>query len=258
MTATMIQQCPLCRRFFVAGAPVGFSLSEAAAAFREGRMTHVNCQREDCAAVVASNAAQEAAQQQHRDCKPRSHRPAPAPARSTCRQALRRECTEVARSTFAARSLPPEPDDVADSVPLPQPTPLGVNVGKAVECTLSRQQAFESSGAADSANAVLLAFFRKPENFMKAFRSTDLEAMTAAAGHPSSRMNNRAIWLRKQFAPAGLYLDNDPNGQRWGLTHGSYYRLCRIEDATSLTAAEKYKLIYGQEMPPAGQQEIAI
>lgn len=106
------------------------------------------------------------------------------------------------------------------------------------------EQDFKASGAADSANKILLEFFSDSKNFNVPFRSTDLEAMTAKAGHPSSRMNNRAIWLREQFIPRGLYLDNDPNGWTWGLPNGSYYKLCRIEDATSLTDAKKHQLTH--------------
>jgi hypothetical protein len=117
-------------------------------------------------------------------------------------------------------------------------------MGKASRLPVDLERDFQASGAADSANKILLEFFRQRENFNVPFRSTDLEGMTARAGHPSSRMNNRAIWLREQFIPAGFYLDNDPNGSAWGLPNGSYYRLCRIEDATSLSEDKKYKLTH--------------
>jgi hypothetical protein len=115
---------------------------------------------------------------------------------------------------------------------------------------VEREAALHSSALdyqADSQNGKLLEFFKKPHNFDKWFKATFLEEISGA-----TRMNNRAIWLRAQFAPAGLYLD------QWMISPGqdqpksSHYRLCRIEDALSLTAEEKRRLIEA----PAGNAKL--
>lgn len=91
-----------------------------------------------------------------------------------------------------------------------------------------------------SANARLLEFFQVPGNFGKWFAAKFLED---EVGRTSGRMNNRAIWLRSKLNPGGLELDqhNCPPGEN--LPAGSYYRLCRIEEALRLTDEEKRKLI---------------
>lgn len=105
-----------------------------------------------------------------------------------------------------------------------------------------REAVFQKNGGADSARAVLFEFLNRAEHWMVPFRSTDLEDYTREQGHGSSRMNNRARELREDFAPEGIYLDNDPNGSSaWceGLPPGSYYRVCWTQDATSLTDQQK-------------------
>lgn len=91
-----------------------------------------------------------------------------------------------------------------------------------------------------SANGRLLEFFQQPENFGKWFAAKFLED---DIGRTSGRMNNRAIWLRAQFRPMGLELDQHACPPGAELPAGSYYRVCRIEDALRLSAVEKARLI---------------
>jgi hypothetical protein len=92
-----------------------------------------------------------------------------------------------------------------------------------------------------SANMRLLEFFREPKNFMKWFAAKWLED---EIGRTSGRMNNRAIWLRAQFNTAGLELDQHACPPGENLPNGSYYRMCRIEDALRLSVADKHRLTH--------------
>ena len=79
-----------------------------------------------------------------------------------------------------------------------------------------------------------------PQNFGKWFKAVFLEELSGA-----TRMNNRAVDLREVFVEMGLYVDNCM--MRDEHTDGvcSYYRLCRIEDAVSLSGEKKNNLING-------------
>ena len=223
--APTITQCGSCRRFSAGGAVVSLSISEMAAAARsEDFAVDVPCGQCDCAAVTDANARREMERRARRHARPAECRP-PAAQRAA-----------PARENYRS-PLPPE-REITDHTPT------------------ALENDFQARGAADSANKILLEFFNNPKNFNRPFRSTDLEELTRAAGNGSSRMNNRAIWLREQFIPAGLYLDNDPNGTRWGLSSGSYYKLCRIEDATSLSPEKKLKLLNTPaDLPRIGDAE---
>lgn len=195
------------------------------------------CGEPDCAAAAQAFAARVAAQQKAELMGWKSNRKSSLAKRE--RRAGKQFCRAAVVDPEAVRSsCPPERDIELAVTPSHHPAAL--------------EAAFQAEGGAESANAILLKFFREPKNFMQAFRSTDLEEMTRAAGHGSSRMNNRAIWLREQFTPSGLYLDNDPSGAVWDLPKGSYYRLCRIEDATSLTDEQKRKLLNADLRQDAG------
>ena len=118
-------------------------------------------------------------------------------------------------------------------IPAARPLTQGIELpDKAV-----RAVDFESS-----ANALLLAFFRVPKNFNRWFAAKWLEDEVAQG--KSGRMNNRAIWLRAQFNVAGLELDQHPCPPGENLPNGSYYRLCRIEDALRLSEGEKHRLTH--------------
>lgn len=230
MTET-IHQCEACCRYFVRreGTLVAVPTPGSVAALMDAGLFELlpACGLPDCAALAARLAAPRPAFR--RKCPPTAPRPA---RHRTCPPA-----TSFRSSCPPEREWPPASGPAATAA--------------------AREDEFQASGAADSANKILLEFFRRKENFNVPFKSTDLEAMTAAAGHASSRMNNRAIWLRKQLLPAGYYLDNDPNGTAWGLPPGSYYRLCFIEDATSISAEQKQEFLVAAGLRPAAQGELA-
>lgn len=261
--------CQKCWRYFVEKDGelrlVAVSFGEQAAATREGRVQNFVCGEVDCAEHAARRLERERAVAK-RYVQALAVRKDRREGRETCRAAKAEQRDVASSRDTSAREYrmpyPVERDNLTaeTSVTLdPIEKNIGTNVGSQIEQALTRKNEpmvaragaapaeleadFQARGAADSANAVLLKFFREPKNFMKAFRSTELEALTRAAGHESSRMNNRAIWLREQFLAQGLYLDNDPNGATWGNGKGSWYRLCPIEDATSLSEEQKRKLI---------------
>lgn len=123
-----------------------------------------------------------------------------------------------------------------DDFPEQPPTAIGTNVGTVIEKSLDQQE-FVASGAADTQNAKLLKFFRDPKHFGQWYKSTYLEEISGA-----TRMNNRAVDLRPHFLEGGLYLDNGMMPDAAG-TRASCYRLCKIEDAISLTDDQKRKLL---------------
>lgn len=166
-----------------------------------------------------------------------------APAKRE-RRAARQECRSLREGHQVER--PParvpykdsdlvEPQMSTDETQIPAARPLTQHIelpDKAV-----RAVDFESS-----ANALLLNFFRDRKNFNRWFAAKWLEDEVAQG--KSGRMNNRAIWLRAQFNVAGLELDQHPCPPGENLPNGSYYRLCRIEDALRLSDGEKHKLTH--------------
>lgn len=212
-----IFQCGKCLRFFAEGNVISISIGQGLALSKRGGIELFECGREDCAAACERNLA--------RDKQKRLDRINRRQVTAAQRGGHRPAATVNPRDFRS--SCPPEKDFDA---------PVVAHHPSALE------HEFQASGAADSANKVLLEFFRRRENFNLPFLSSDLEKYTESMGHKSTRMNNRAIWLREQVLADGLYLDNDPTGRRWGLPSGSYYKLCRIEDATSLGAEQKLKM----------------
>ena len=137
------------------------------------------------------------------------------------------------RLPYRDADFEPQMDTDETQIPPTRPLTQGIELpDKAV-----RAVDFESS-----ANALLLAFFRVPKNFNRWFAAKWLEDEVAQG--KSGRMNNRAIWLRAQFNVAGLELDQHPCPPGENLPNGSYYRLCRIEDALRLSAGEKHRLTH--------------
>jgi hypothetical protein len=115
------------------------------------------------------------------------------------------------------------------------------------------QDAFQASGAAASQNAKLLEFFLVPHNFGLWFKATFLEELSGA-----TRMNNRAVDLRKILVERGLYIDNYMIKPTEGGPVSSHYRICNIADALSLSAMKKQELLKHQGQPeteeiPVGQ-----
>jgi hypothetical protein len=92
------------------------------------------------------------------------------------------------------------------------------------------QREFEESGAADNQNAVLIEFFSKPENQKKMFPMVDLQKLSGA-----TRMNNRAIDLRRHFARLGWGVWNEL--QQYGPTGAmhSHYGLFPLEEVARRT-----------------------
>lgn len=201
-----IFQCGDCLRYFIAGAVVALSIGEQAAAARAGQIAPLDgCGLADCAGIQAARLERG---KQYLQRFQRGGRQAAAGPRKTCFTAA--HPPENYRSP-----LPPEKDF---ETPPKDVSPLD----------------FETS-----ANARLLDFFDRPENFGKWFSAKWLEDEIAKT---SGRMNNRAIWLREKLNPIGLELDQHACPPGAGLPNGSYYRLCRIEDALRLSDAEKHRL----------------
>ncbi|MEI6076722.1 MAG: hypothetical protein WCS94_14160 [Verrucomicrobiota bacterium] len=230
MNADIFQQCPHCLRYLLAGEVVRLSVGESLAAVREQRLRMADCGLADCGATVQENTDRE------RSCRQRA-----AIDRVTRRDrhAAKQECKSQRSDVRGQRSeparMPYKDAEIKDEEPLPAP-PLGVNVGQGIEHSLSQHE-FKASGQADSQNEKLMEFFSLPHNFNKWFKSTFLEELSGA-----TRMNNRAIDLRPEFIKRGHYIDNcmmtDTNTDR----KASYYRVCNIEDALSLTTEQKTKL----------------
>lgn len=175
----------------------------------------------DCEAVAEANDAVEARRAEAR-----------RKSKSECRKQKvemgNGECEGRKRKAEMGRSAcPPERDDVRRPAAVVTAREFG-------------QHEFQASGAADSQNAKLKEFFLLPQNFGKWFKAVFLEELSGA-----TRMNNRAVDLREVFVEMGLYVDNCM--MRDEHTDGvcSYYRLCRIEDAVSLSGEKKNNLING-------------
>ena len=227
-----IFQCTECARFFRAGEVVALTGAEIvalnAADRRDGvaftaqaRLQFAPCGHGDCAETKARRLRAEMVKRNFK----RNQRLAangPAPLDRPCRS-----------------PLPPERDQEW-SGPTHEPAIL--------------EQEFQAIGAADSANALFSAWFKQRDNFNKPFLKKFLEE-TVMQGK-SGCVNNRAKDCRPEFIAGGLYIDNDSTGAVWSenfgwkLSRGSYYRLCRIEDATSLSAEEKLFLLNVGAEPP--------
>lgn len=100
------------------------------------------------------------------------------------------------------------------------------------------QEAFQASGAAASQNAKLLEFFLLPHNFGLWFKATFLEELSGA-----TRMNNRAVDLRKELVGRGLYIDNYMIKPNETAAVSSHYRICHIAEALCLSAVKKQELL---------------
>jgi hypothetical protein len=101
------------------------------------------------------------------------------------------------------------------------------------------QRDFEASGAASSANDLLVAWFRQPKNFGKWFTKKFLEDEVMQG--KSGCCNNRAKDCRDYFISGGLYIDNQMIEVDGRLQ--SHYALVRIEDAVSLSNQQKQKFL---------------
>lgn len=212
-----IFQCENCLRYFLEGKVVSVSFSEGVAAVRDNRLKLGICSDPDCMEVMNSNLSRE--KEKRNRCQARKAAGLPAV----------RSFPRVVRS-----SCPPEPDE-PDAHQAP---PAAMPRGEVVTSLNFSQQDFEAAGEANSANARLIDFFLRPHNFGKWFKSTDLEKFCK-----SSRMNNRARDLRPHFISMGLYVDNAMIRPNPDAPMSSHYRLCKIEDALSLSVDAKRKLI---------------
>ena len=215
------------------------------------------CGLGDCLEVQGRRERAEAVKREWR----RTNRSAKCEVRSAkCRSGQRATVRGDARPTGESARLP-HPQDSND-VRRPVVVDEGLEgsaredalpTGEVVTAKDFSQSDFVASNAAASQNARLLEFFLKPHNFGKWFKSTFLEELSGA-----TRMNNRAVDLRPGFIRSGWYLDNCMIRDGHSDKVASHYRLCAIEEALSLSEGEKFRLIHGYEMPPAGQQEIPV
>ena len=232
MTATL-HICARCKRHFdAAGAVVALSVPEQFAAFREGRISPETfvCATADCGEVAAEIEARERAQVRRateRHHQHQHHRKAES-KRTSCQPST----TSPARVAHEPARMPYKDAEVAEEA-VARPG----NGGKVMEPAMSQSQ-FVASGQADSQNAKLLEFFSLPHNFNKWFKSTFLEELSGA-----TRMNNRAIDLRPVFIERGHYIDNCMMTDTHTDRKASYYRVCNIEHAVSLSAEQKTKLL---------------
>ena len=235
LPAEALRQCPHCLRYVCGGQVVALSLGEAAAAVREDRLVSAACGLEDCAEVVSLNCQRDQARRERRMANRRERHE----AKQECRQQRDQRDAGLHRGkTPAEARMPykdPEPDEPATCNLQPAPA-IGTNVGTVIEHSLSQHE-FVASGQADSQNAKLLEFFSAPKNFNKWFKSTFLEELSGA-----TRMNNRAVDLRPAFIERGHYIDNCMMTDTHTDRKASYYRVCNIEHAVSLTAEQKLKL----------------
>jgi hypothetical protein len=178
------------------------------------------CGRGDCAEVVAHLLAVERQRRQERFDRIQAARPVLAHGHQKQRQFSSRCDKSEARQPF-------KEDDremmVAPSVVVTPPL---------------SQAEYVASGQADSQNAKLLEFLSLPKNFNQWIKSTFLEELSGA-----TRMNNRAVDLRPTFIARGHYLDNCMKTDAGTERKASYYRVCNIEEALSLTTEQKNNLL---------------
>ena len=242
MNCMIFNLCTLCRRYFADGLAVDLPLHDQALAAREGRLkVDFICGTPECAGMAQQYRLRERAQ---------VHRASVSPRRE--RQEVKKICKAESRNTKAESGKVAAPrakaensefhgrmpykDDERDVEPVvvPAPRPLTQSIALTVNKALAAVD-FETS-----ANGRLLEFFKQPENAGKWFAAKFLED---AVGRTSGRMNNRAIWLRAQFNPLGLELDQHPCPPGENLPSGSYYRLCPIAEALRLSEVEKWRLL---------------
>jgi len=236
----IIQQCPQCYRYLVDGTVVALSMGDASAAVVADRLVSQACGLPDCELMVQVIRERESSRRQ-RAAIDRITRRDRHDAKRECREQrseVRNQRSEIARMPYKDAEERDETGNLKPEVTAaPASSPFGVNLGQVIEHSMS-QHDFQASGLADSQNAKLIEFFSKPHNFGLWFKSTMLEELSGA-----TRMNNRAIDLRPVFIERGHYIDNcmmtDTNTDR----KASYYRVCNIEDALSLTAEQKAKIL---------------
>jgi len=197
------------------------------------------CPCENCARARAFNALNAG----------RFRSPPPAPARASCppattaprRERVAKKCPGASGEVGTDRRLPAEREFDDNSWQPPQSVaPQKSPPDGAVTAREFGQEEFQASGAAASQNEKLLEFFRKPQNFGLWFKATFLEELSGA-----TRMNNRAVDLRKVLQCDGLYIDNFMIKPTESSAVSSHYRICKIADALCLSATKKQELLAG-------------
>jgi hypothetical protein len=218
--ADVLQQCPECRRFIRFGSVVALSFGAGMAAAREGRLARAECGQDDCAAVAQANADRDAAsrrreleswQASRRKSKDLRQRDVSRPVDFRSRVS----------AADARNPLPPERD-------FDEPRTVN-NFG---------QREFEASGAGDSSTALLVAWFRQPENFGKWFTKKFLESVVMQG--KSGCCNNRAKAARERHDWGDNYVDNKMIEVEGCLQ--SHYALVPIAAAVRLSQEQKRKL----------------
>ncbi len=236
-TTDSILQCGLCHR-----------QHDGAGALRPFRVcipALAPCGRDDCDEVVASILLKESARLERRiERRSQFHTHGGKPVgRSGNRRA---ESGERRFETQRECRSPLPPETERDFVSEVGGQGSEVSGAQAVDAPNllspgARQDDYQASGAADSANERLKQFLMAPQNRGLWFSTKVLMAIAKSSVY----INNRAVDLRKELVELGLYLDQCNLSESDGGPKTSHYRLCKIEEALSLSAEVKLKLIKG-------------
>lgn len=205
-----ILQCLVCARLFqdrVAGRVLISAPVNLGQLFIAGAILEIECGWPDCAAVKKKN-----------ETRPQFKRPRQIAAANHGRQ-LVRECRSP---------LPPENDgQFQQSVEVP-----------GLLCPGARQEKFIASGATSETDALVRDFLLLPHNFGNWFSRKFLKGIAR-----NDLLNNIADRLRDELIPKGFYVDQQNMRESELARATSHYRICRIDEAISLTKEEKLKLM---------------
>ena len=240
--STIFNLCTDCRRYFADGVAMDLPLHEQAMAARDGRLkVDFICGTPECKGMAQQYRLRERAQVHRASVSPRRER---QEVKRACKAEIKKaESGNRKAETAGLHGRLPYSDDTRDVEPVVVPAPRPLTQSIALPVLADGHHVNKALAAVDfvtSANGRLLEFFKQPENAGRWFAAKFLED---AVGRTSGRMNNRAIWLRAQFNPLGLELDQHPCPPGENLPNGSYYRLCPIAEALRLTEGEKWRLL---------------
>lgn len=242
-SAATIFQCSVCLRYFIDGNMVSLSVGEQAAAAMSGQIVSLaDCGQGDCAAIKTARVKKDA------DFLKRFHRSGRHLERHQGKAICRSLSSGHTEEPPAAGRLPCPKDTefLEEAMPLPEPVPLTQSVGSLVALTQSaqsapgllspgaRQAAYIASGAGAKTDARVRDFLMADQNFGKWFSRKFLKEIAQ-----NDLLNNIADRLRDELRPQGFYVDNCMMAVSELAPKSSHYRICRLQDAISLSAAEK-------------------
>lgn len=218
---------------------------------RAGIPSFQDCGLPDCAAIAAADARRvEGFNRPRRTVA--SCRVAVPPAHGGRAPALGRKPYVDAEDNERAQVMAPATCNLQPASAGARPQPATCNLQRATAprgpSGTDRQAEFQASGQGESADELLKRFFSAPENFDLWFPVKFL--VKVVMREQSGYMNNRAVDIRPHFEAQGLYIDNCMEEPAGGGPKVSCYRVCRIEDAVSLTEEEK-----AEKIRKAGGQE---